>query len=154
MAVAWRIVKARHAESAFDGEGARRHGGRWNSRGTAVVYVAGSISLAVLEIVVHLATPRALRNYVTISVEIDDDLIDRLDPERLPDPWRSHPPPPEVQRLGDRWVVEETSAVLAVPSVIVPRETNYLLNPAHPDFARLRIGPPEPLELDERLAGR
>lgn len=154
MAVAWRIVKARYTDSAFDGEGARTTGGRWNSRGVRVVYTAGSISLAILEILVHTAAPELLRSFVLVQAEIDDELIDRLDPARLPTTWRTHPAPPEVRRLGDRWVAAGTSAALAVPSVIVPREVNYLLNPEHPDFGRIRFGRPEPLDLDERLSAR
>jgi len=153
MPVAWRIVKASYAASAFDGEGARETGGRWNSRGVPVVYAAGSVSLAILEVLVHTAAPDLLRAYVVVPAEIDEELVSRLEPTRLPSGWRRHPPPPQVQRTGDRWVAAGTSAVLAVPSVIVPRETNYLLNPSHPDFARLRIGPPEPLDLDARLVG-
>lgn len=147
----WRIVKARHAGRAFDGEGARRTGGRWNGKGVAVVYTAESASLALLEILVNVGTSSLLPSYSLIAAEVDDELVERLGEADLPTAWRSSPPPPALQLLGDEWVVSSRSAVLAVPSVVVPWETNYLLNPAHPDFHRLLVDRPRRLDLDERL---
>jgi RES domain-containing protein len=152
MATGWRIVKSRYAAAAFDGEGARLYGGRWNSPGTRMVYTSSTISLAVLEALVHLQEASLLSSYLLISVSFDDALVERLERSRLPDVWRTYPPPSELQRLGDEWVRSRRSAVLEVPSVIVERESNYLLNPAHPDFS-LVIGEPEPFTFDERLPG-
>lgn len=147
----WRIVKSRHAGGAFDGEGARRTGGRWNGKGVAVVYTAESASLALLEVLVHVGTPSLLRSYSLIAAEVDEELVERLGEADLPAAWRASPPPPALQLLGDEWVARSRSAVLAVPSVVVPWETNYLLNPAHPDFHRLLVDRPRRLDLDERL---
>lgn len=149
----WRIVKRRHAEGAFDGAGARRTGGRWNGRGVRVVYTAESASLAVLEVLVHLGTATPLPAYALIAAELDEALVERLREEALPRDWRASPPPAALQRIGDAWVESGRSAALAVPSVVIPWEANLLLNPAHPDFAAIRVEPPRPFELDERLAG-
>ena len=151
MATGWRIVKSRYASTAFDGEGARLYGGRWNSPGTRIVYTSSTISLAVLEVLVHLQEASILSSYSLISAGFDDALVERLDRSMLPDGWRSYPAPSELQRIGDEWVRRQRSAVLEVPSVIVERESNYLLNPTHPDFSSVVIGEPEPFTFDERL---
>lgn len=151
MATGWRIVKSRHASTAFDGEGARLYGGRWNRLGTRMVYTSSTISLAVLEVLVHLQEASSLSSYSLISADFDDALVERLDHSMLPDGWRTYPAPSELQRIGDEWVRSQRSAVLEVPSVIVVRESNYLLNPAHPDFSSVVIGEPEPFTFDERL---
>lgn len=151
MPTAWRIVKKRHAESAFDGEGARRYGGRWNSPGTAVVYVAESMALALLEVLAGIRSMRPSSAYVLIPVDFDEAMIRAIDLSQLPDEWSQSPPLPSVQRLGDEWVSRQQSVILEVPSVIVPSEHNYLLNPAHPDFGRIEIGAPQELSIDPRL---
>lgn len=151
MATGWRIVKSRHAGTAFDGEGARLYGGRWNSLGTRMIYTSGSVSLAVLEVLVHVQEANLISSYSLIPARFDDALVQHLDRSRLPDDWRSYPAPPELQQLGDEWVRSQTSSVLEVPSAVVERESNYLLNPAHPDFSSIFIGEPEPFNFDERL---
>jgi RES domain-containing protein len=151
MPTAWRIAKKRHAGSAFDGEGARRFGGRWNSPGTAVIYVAQSRALALLEVLVGLRSLTPTSSYVLIATTFDDALIDALGPDELPEDWRTSPPPSSTRRIGDHWVGERRSAVLRVPSVIVPGEFNHVLNPAHPDFGRIAIGEPHELAIDPRL---
>src|SRR3990172_341094 len=94
---AWRIVKARHAPNAFDGEGARLEGGRWNSPGTPLVYASESAALATLELLVHLRRRSILSAYVLIACTFDEALVERLDSKRLPPNWRSYPAPPELQ---------------------------------------------------------
>jgi RES domain-containing protein len=151
MATAWRIVKTRRARSAFDGEGARLHGGRWNSPGTPMVYTAESISLAVLELLVHLQASPLLAAYSVISATFDDALVEALPRRALPSGWTQHPAPVRLQELGDRWAAERRSAVLRVPSAVVPAESNFLLNPKHPDFAKVRLGAPARFDFDRRL---
>lgn len=150
--VAWRIVKRRLARTAFDGEGARRFGGRWNSKGVAVIYLAQSQSLAALEILVHIDSPQLLERYVAVPVSIDPTLITRIELSSLPKNWKTYPPPKKITAIGDDWVAAARSVVLQVPSVIVPLENNYLLNPRHPDFRKLQIGKPVPFKFDPRLA--
>jgi RES domain-containing protein len=150
MPEAWRIVKAKHAATAFSGEGAARTGGRWNSRGVRVVYTSSTKSLAALESLVHLNPPAPFK-YVAIRITFDDALVKIVTPKALPPNWRVEPPPPSTKALGDMWVREAGSAVLALPSVIIPGETNYLLNPAHPGFKKISIGKPERFAFDPRL---
>ena len=149
---AWRITQQRHARTAFSGEGARLFGGRWNSPGTPMVYTAESRSLAVLEILVHLDSPALLDRYVFLEATFDAALVTDLDRARLPRNWQSDPPPPALQNLGDTWAASNTSAILRIPSVLVPEESNLLLNPRHPDFAKITISRPQPFHFDPRLA--
>lgn len=154
MPTGWRIVKTRLAARAFDGEGARRYGGRWNSPGTRIVYTSQTISLAVLELLVHLQASPPLTSYALRSARFDARLVSALDRSSLPSDWRAFPAPSALQRIGDAWIAGGSSVVLEVPSAIVEDESNYLINPAHPDFRRLRIGPPVRFRLDPRLLGR
>jgi RES domain-containing protein len=147
---AWRITKARHAAAAFDGEGARRAGGRWSSPGIPLVYTAESAALAALEVLVHLDAG-LLDRYVLIPCTFPEDLVLRLDRRRLRAGWRAYPAPTGLQQLGDAWSKSRVSAVLDVPSVLIDKHSNYLLNPAHPDFARVKIGTPGPFDFDARL---
>ena len=148
---AWRIVRASFASTAFDGEGARRFAGRWNSKGTPLVYTASSRALAVVEMLVHLETTDLLKHYRLISVSFDDALVNQLDPKRLPSTWKRRQTPRAVRALGDEWVASGASVVLAVPSAVIPDERNHLINPLHPAFAKLVIGKPEPFRFDLRL---
>jgi len=148
---AWRIVKHRYAEQAFDGEGARINGGRWNSPGSRAVYVSESRALATLEVLAGLGSDAPLVNYSLIGVGFDEDFVSEIDPLDLPEGWNSNPPGPASQGVGDLWLAEERSAVLRVPSVIVPAESNFILNPGHPDFTNIVIDPPETLRFDPRL---
>ncbi|MDZ4287472.1 MAG: RES family NAD+ phosphorylase [Prosthecobacter sp.] len=150
MPYAWRIVKAKYAATAFTGEGASRTGGRWNSRGVWMVYTSASKSLAALETLVHL-NPPVLFNYVTIRLEFDDALVEKVPQADLPKGWTEQPAPPSTKEIGDAWVKERRSAVLQIASVIVPDESNYLLNSAHADFRKIVIGKPEPFAFDPRL---
>lgn len=151
MITAWRVVRHRHANQAFGGEGARRMGGRFNSRGTAVVYTADSLALALLEVMVHVPSYTQLQRRAAIPVRFPVDCIEATDAEALPADWRAHPPALSTQHLGDRWVEETRSLILKVPSVIVPHAYNYVLNPTHPDVDTLDVGAPEDLPIDDRL---
>ena len=151
MLTAWRIVKRRHLANAFDGEGARTFGGRWNSPGVAMVYVANTRSLAALEMAVHLDRGALLASFVLIPCEFDEGLVSTINRSSLPPLWRRDPPPPELAGIGDAWAKQGRSAVLAVPSAVVAEETNFLLNPRHPDFSEIRIGNPEDFQFDPRL---
>jgi RES domain-containing protein len=97
----WRIVKAKHAAHAFDGEGARVEGGRWNSPGSPVVYTSQSAALATLEVLVHLGRVSIMSAYVLIACSFDEALVTPLNRTHLPRNWRSYPAPPALQMLGD-----------------------------------------------------
>jgi len=148
MKQSWRIVKEKHAATAFNGDGARLNGGRWNSLGTSVVYTSGSMALAALESLVHLNPPVTFK-LVAIPIEFDDALIEEL--AELPADWREEPPPLATKEIGDLWIQGGRSAVLKLPSVIIPSEPNYLLNPAHPDFKKIGIGTFNHFSFDPRL---
>jgi RES domain-containing protein len=150
MRSAWRIVKEKHAATAFDGEGAWRCGGRWNSQGTRVVYCSSTLSLAALETLVHLNPPVPFR-YVFFLVQFDAALVETFPVSELSAEWTGEPPAPSTMAIGDQWVKQARSAVLELPSVIIPSESNYLLNPAHPDFKKIKIGDPTPFAWDPRL---
>jgi len=148
---AWRITKRKHLKTAFSGSGARKYGGRWNSPGTAIVYTAQTQSLAVLEMLVHLGGPELLQRYVLIGVEIEERLVREVEISELPRNWRANPAPAALRRFGDDWVARGTSAVLRVPSALVPVENNFLINPAHADFRKLVVRDAIGFEFDERL---
>jgi len=151
MPEAYRIVKTKYARNAFDGEGARLQGGRWSSVGTPVVYAAGSLSLAILEILVHLQDTGALSAYAVVRMEFPDSVVLSLDAALLPVNWRVSPALAAVMAIGDDWVGESRSAILRVPSVIVPIEYNFLINPAHRDFSLITVGEPLSLDVDPRV---
>ena len=146
-----RIVKTRFSADAFNGEGARLYGGRWNNPGIKMIYTAGSIALATLELLVHLDSTAALPSYSICSVDFDEALIEVLDPAGLPSNWHQSPPPLGLQIIGDNWISRRSSVVLHVPSAIVGDENNYLINPNHKDFAKLVLGGMKPFKLDSRL---
>lgn len=148
---AWRIVKNRYIDQAFDGEGARINGGRWNSPGYRAVYVSESRALATLEVLAGLGSEAPLSHYSLIGVRFAEELVTDLALAELPEGWDSTPPGPTSQTVGDVWLAEERSVALRVPSVVVPAESNYVLNPGHPDFRRVTVDPPEELRIDPRL---
>ena len=162
MIEAWRIVHRRYQASAFDGEGARIAGGRFNSKGVPVVYTAGTLALAMLEVMVHVPSYQQLNDRVLFRISIDEGLIEDLAPAQLPETWQGVPAPPTLKGIGDTWIVGGLSqprrrAVLKVPSVLLPvlggrpGGYNYLINPSHPDHGNLEIGPPVPIHFDPRL---
>lgn len=146
----YRITTAPFAADAFTGDGARLHGGRWNPKGSRMVYAAATRSLALMEMLVQDQPLRA--RYVFIPAEWQSRLrIRRLSSAELPPDWRKPTASERLRRIGQDWLERGESAVLAVPSAVLPREENFLLNPDHADFRKLRIGKAEPLDLDSRL---
>jgi len=148
---AWRIVRTKYASTAYSGEGAVRASGRWNSRGTALVYAAESRALAILELMVHLEADELLKHYRLISASFDESLVKLLRVADLPADWKASRAPDTTKRIGDLWVASNESVVLKVPSIIVAGESNYLLNPNHPQFRKVLIGPPQAFRFDRRL---
>ena len=151
----WRIVRRRRSAAAFDGEGARLHPGRWNLPGTRMAYTSTSLALAALELLVHVAPEEAPADLVAIRADLPEGVeIAAREPASLPAGWRDYPAPESTQRLGTAWAERNETVALALPSAVVPSEWNVLLNPLHPDFARLRLGRAEPFLLDPRLSSR
>jgi RES domain-containing protein len=146
----WRLVGEQYATRAFEGEGARRAGGRWNSSGRPAVYTAATTSLALLETLVHADLDLAPL-YLTFPVTFDSDFVESISLEQLPPAWNAVPVPRLSRRIGDEWIDSQRSCVLEVPSVVVPHESNFVLNPRHPDFGSIEIGEPVEIEMDSRL---
>lgn len=147
----WRLSAAKYAASLFSGEGAKLYGGRWTPSGWPAVYCAESRSLAVVEILTGLDDIDRLfeQAWVLASADIPEPCIEK--PARVPDNWRQYPHATDTQTFGAEWLQARRSAALRVPSAVVPGEFNYLINPAHPDFKRVKIGRPEPFSFDPRL---
>lgn len=137
--------------AAFSGEGARRYGGRWNAPGRPVVYVSEHLSLAALETLAHADRRRFERSYVAFEVHVPEDLVLELRDEDLPADWRARPVSAGARAVGDAWLAQRASVALRVPSVLVPQERNLLLDPAHPRFADVRVGPAQAFRFDDRL---
>lgn len=148
---AYRLTKAKYAETAMSGEGARLYGGRWSPPGLPAVYLADSLPLALLETLVHLERPGVLDSYIYIEVSFAEDLVLALDPADLSEDWRSNPEPLSTTEIGASWLREQASLLLRVPSAVVPQSYNFLLNPAHPDLVEAEISEPSPFDVDRRL---
>lgn len=149
----WLITKSRFAQNAFDGEGAYLYGGRWNNPGSRIVYISESIALATLELLVNGISPHEANQYVSIPVEIPEDTVTVFDIDDLPTDWKEDPAPDSTKAIGDTWAGDLASVVLQVPSAVVDTERNFLINPAHPDFSKLRIGFSKQYIFDGRLIG-
>ena len=120
----------------------------------AVVYTTATLSLAALESLVHVKAEDTPGDLVAVAADIPSRLaIRRISAGDLPASWRAYPAPPALAKIGAEWVNEAKAAVLAVPSAAVPEEVNYILNPAHPDFRKIRVGRPRPFSFDPRLWG-
>lgn len=146
----WRIASAAHA--AFDGEGARRHGSRWTPKGLPAVFTSATLSLAALERFVNTDPDLEPDDLVASAVDIEPSVaVGTVVLADLPPDWRVYPPPPALTEVGERWLRALASVVLSVPSAVIPSEHNFILNPAHPDFAKLTIHPSEPFSFDPRM---
>lgn len=147
-----RICKVKHAVTAFDGIGAALEPGRWNLEGQRVVYISECPALAFLEILVH-ADDDLMPNYALFPLTFDEALVESVDPAALPSGWKSMLDPAWVplQRIGAAWLASMRTPVLRVPTVIVPDQYNYLLNPLHPGFAKISIGDRQNFSPDPRL---
>jgi RES domain-containing protein len=150
----WRLLKTKYAKAAFDGEGARLYGARWNSVGTRVAYASSSSALAILEVLVHLDDATLLPAYSLVEASVPDALIEDLDPSVLPADWTAFPPPGAVQAIGDSWIRSGRSLGLRVPSVLAPSATNLLINPAHAGARRVIVHAIAPYEFDPRFMRR
>jgi RES domain-containing protein len=153
---AYRITKQPSAKKAFSGTGARLYGGRWNSVGVEVVYASAHRSLSVLEVLVRMeddevGSGAVLIPYLIYPISFDEALLEELSATSLPADWASSPPARSTQQIGDDWVLRAGSPVLSVPSVVVPEERNYVLNPNHTRFAEIQIGHPVRCKIDPRL---
>jgi RES domain-containing protein len=145
----WRLARAPYA--ALDGEGGRRASARWHTRGRPIVYTASHLSLAVLELLVHIDPGEIPTDLVALTIDVPDDIrVETLDVGSLPADWRA-PEHEACRRAGDAWLASLRTMVLRVPSAVVPEEHNFLLNPLHPDAARARVAARRLFTFDLRL---
>ncbi len=147
----WKICRRRYLAAALRGEGAALFPGRWNSRGTRLVYTSTSLALAAVESFVNLEPKLQPDDLVAIAGEVPSALeVERIGTASLPAGWERHRPE-SLQRMGDDWARAGRTVALLVPSAPVRGEWNLLLNPAHAEFARVTFEPPERFAFDLRM---
>lgn len=152
MITAHRIVKTRYLDTALTGEGARRTGGRWNPIGVPVVYLASSLSLATLELFVHTKNySMLLKLFSTLTVSFNESDVEHIAEDDLPRNWSSAEVLTGTQLYGAAWFSSRRSLALAIPSAVTAGELNYLLNPEHPRFETVKVGPAQKFSPDPRL---
>jgi RES domain-containing protein len=150
---AWRVDNRKWLARSFDGRGAALEGGRWNSACVPVVYASEHLAMAAHEKFVHLPRPLPRSSsYVRFGLRFGGLAVTRLGVADLPSDWRAEPLPGSTQRVGDAWIAAGMTAILAVPSGLYPEETNFVLNPAHPDFLNIEISAGEPFAFDPSMA--
>lgn len=146
----WRISREKYWK--FDGEGASVAGGRWNSKGTAMVYTSATLSLAALEYLVNVGIEEVPVDLISISAEVPASVARReVGVEDLPAKWRAYPAPEKLAEIGTAWAKSLETAVLIVPSAVIPEEKNWLVNPRHPDARRITIAQKSAFSFDSRL---
>ena len=149
----WRICRRERAGDPLGGRGGLHASGRWHERGARIVYTSATLSLAALEMLVHADRDLLPADLVQIEIEVPVDLqIERIEIRDLPSTWRHYPGPQALRRLGMGWIDRRRTAVLRVPSAVIPAEHNYLLNPLHDAMRRIRVAGRRRFVLDLRLA--
>jgi len=152
MIKAWRIVKERQKTTAFTGQGCQYTSGRWHHLMVPIVYCSDSLALTALVSFVHFQENGKHIKFISFEVRIPASLILEIESiTRLPKGWRSQPPKAITKKMGSDWVMSSVSAVLSVPSAIIPIGRNYLINPHHVDFQKITITKPERFSFDSRL---
>jgi RES domain-containing protein len=147
----WRICRARFAGEAFSGEGARRFGGRWNSRGVPMVYASSSLALAAIELFVHLEPNLQPDDLVSVAAALPaGEPAERLEPDQLPAGWWTDDFEP-LRAIGDKRIREKSSLALSVPSAALRAEWNVLVNPLHPAVVKIKIAEPQAFHFDARM---
>ena len=148
----YRILRKPYSKRPLDGEGAYRFGGRWSSVGTRLTYTAEHLSLAMIEYFIHIDPDDPPRDLVAVTAEVPDSVSrTSIAPKQLPENWRRSPALPELAEIGDRFVRNRRAAILIVPSALAPAESNWLINPQHPEFSRIRLHSVEAFQYDSRF---
>lgn len=136
----------------LSGSGAAMIGARWNFKGTEVVYTAQNRALAMAEVAVHLTLATMPSGFAMVTIKIPDDLdVYVLENDELPKAWNTFPEHFETQKIGDRLIRENKFCLIKVPSAVVKGEFNYLINPYHKDFQRIKIIHQEDFPFDKRI---
>lgn len=149
--IVFRLSQSKYAAD-LSGKGAENSGGRWNSKGTPMLYTSESRALCTAEIAVHTPLGSIPSDYNIITVEIPDKTeVVELDVSNLPVDWKSFPHSDSTQKLGDKFISDAGFLVMKVPSSVVVGDNNFLLNPNHKDFNKVKIVNVDPFTFDERL---
>ena len=147
----YRLSKRKYS-SALSGKGAAKSGNRWNSKGTEMIYSAESRALAMAEVVVHLTLATLPRDFVMIEINIPDNIsLLEIKAEDLPKNWNNHPPSINTQKMGDGFIDSLEACILKVPSAVVQGNFNYLINPHHKEFKKIKILDVHDFPLDKRI---
>ena len=147
----WRLVREARADDAFSGEGARLFGGRWNPVGTRITYTSTTRSLAALEVLVHHAERIPAGRFFFFGIRFPQTLVTTVSLQDLPGNWQTFPPQKSTVDMGGAWAATNASPVLEVPSVLIPEESNYLLNFEHPQAGEIEIEEARPFCFDPRF---
>jgi len=148
----YRILRRPYSKTPLDGEGAYRFGGRWSSVGVRVAYASEHLSLAMIEYFVHIDRDDPPKDLVVATADIPDSVSRTVvAAKELPTNWRQSPPPARLAHIGDEFVRNGRSAILIVPSVLAPAESNWLINPRHPDFLKIRVHAAAAFRYDTRF---
>jgi RES domain-containing protein len=149
----WRICRKQFAARPLDGKGGMLAAGRWHTPRRLVTYASDSLALASLEVLVHCDLDLLPSDLLAVEIEVPTQMqVTELTTSDLPRAWRRYPAPRTLQELGNSWLDEAATAVLRVPSAVVPTECNYLINPLHPDIKKVRVVRRFRFAFDERLA--
>ena len=151
--IVYRLCKQAYVNN-LSGRGAEVNGGRWNGKGTPALYTAASRALAVLEVAVHVPFGILPINYRMMTIDVPHEAMEVFAIADLPRDWNRNPFAPSTQYLGDDFLNAKKSLLLQVPSTTVAGDFNYIINPNHPDFEKLKVLKIEPFEFDSRLFRR
>jgi RES domain-containing protein len=147
--IVYRISKCRFIKN-LGGIGAATFGGRWNSKGIHILYTAATPSLALLESVVHISNI-PVDDYCMASIEMPEDKITKIKLADLPANWFANPPADSLKFIGDKFVRDNNFLALKLPSAIMMEDFNFLINPNHADFIKVKIISTRTIPIDERL---
>lgn len=149
----WRICEKKYSSKAdvLSGEGARLYGGRFNPPGVPVVYAASSVSLAILELLVQGHDLVSIRQFSLVPISFSKNLVYEPSETEFPEGWNAIPYKFASQKFGHEWILSDKSLALSVPSVVVPIENNYVINPLNSDIRKIAVGKPIPVPLDVRI---
>jgi RES domain-containing protein len=148
--IVYRIAKGRYIND-ISGFGAKKYGGRWNNVGIAMLYTSENISLSVLENLANANKRYGMTDFNLAKIKIDSDLIEEIKTKNLDLNWKLGLSSQVSRLIGDNWIRENKNLVLKVPSAIVDQEYNYLINPEHKDFNKVKIISVTNFKFDERL---
>ncbi len=147
----YRISRAAYARD-LSGEGSRRFGGRWNKKGVPVIYTSAHQSLAALEVLAHVPVTSIPEDLQLIILKVPDTAeTEQILTSDLPEGWQAYPAPDKLAEIGTNWAKRGEGLLLQVPSVIIPDEFNFLINPLHEEARKIEIHAVRDFQFDKRI---